>query len=198
MSHVDSFQHEIVGRFAGLPVYHPLEVIDGDFHCTPNQLVLGGGSGEHPALVVAQPQAAVACFLDTELAPQRGVHVTGWKPAIEQHLDYNHGNNLVFHDWSIADFANFDARCRSSALLNPYDDGLEMSVEHWLVLGFGEFVFFAMPELASELMDSLDDPYRHFRHERYNNIQLIPPNMPVYANGGNAFVSSRRRQEKDR
>ena len=46
MSHIDSFKHELVGLFGGLPVYHPLEVIDGDFRCDPTQLLLGGGSGE--------------------------------------------------------------------------------------------------------------------------------------------------------
>lgn len=198
MSHIDSFRHEIVGRFAGLPVYHPLEKIDGDFQCGPDQLVLGGGSGEHPALVIAKPQAAVACFLDAELSNQQGAHVEAWNAVIAHHLDYNHADNLVFHDWSISDFAEFDARCRSNTMPNPYWDELELSIEHWLVLGFGEFVFFAMPELASELMDRIDDPYRHFRHERYNNIQLIPPNVPVYANGGNAFASSRSGQENDR
>lgn len=79
---------------------------------------------------------------------------------------------------------------RSSALPNPCNE--DMSVEEWLVLGFGEFVYFAMPALASPLIERLDEPYAHFCHVRYGNIMLIPPNMPVYANGGNAFVSTRK------
>ena len=48
MSHIDSFKHEIVGLFGGLPVYHPLEDINGDFKCSTKQLVIGGGSGDQP------------------------------------------------------------------------------------------------------------------------------------------------------
>ncbi len=41
MSHIDSFRHQLVGYLGYLPVYHPLEEIDGDFRCSPRQLVLG-------------------------------------------------------------------------------------------------------------------------------------------------------------
>lgn len=60
MSHIDSFKHEIVGLFGGLLVYHPLEDIQGDFVCTPKCLLIGGGSGEHPALVIESPLKAVS------------------------------------------------------------------------------------------------------------------------------------------
>ena len=62
----------------------------------------------------------------------------------------------------------------------------------WLVCSLGEFIYFAMPELAPNIMSKLPDPYATFVHERFNNILIIPPNMPVYANGGNAWTFGRR------
>ncbi len=46
-----------------------------------------------------------------------------------------------------------------------------------------------MPDLAIEIISQLEKPYQRFNHMRYNNITLIPPNIPVYANGGNAFFN---------
>jgi hypothetical protein len=68
MSHIDSYKHEIVGLFGSLPVYHPLEDIpepatdqlQHDFGCTTEQLVIGGGSGEHSGLVFRDAQGAAA------------------------------------------------------------------------------------------------------------------------------------------
>ncbi len=51
----------------GISVYFPLEDIDGDFKCTTKQLLIGGGSGEDPALVIKNPLAATAMFLDEEI-----------------------------------------------------------------------------------------------------------------------------------
>ena len=60
MSHIDSYKHEIVGLFGCIPVYRPLEDISEpgdddpqlDFGCTTEQLVIGGGPGEHLGLVL--------------------------------------------------------------------------------------------------------------------------------------------------
>jgi hypothetical protein len=200
MSHIDSFKHEIVGLFGGLPVYHPLENIDGEFSCTTSQLLLGGGSGEHPALVIRNPLAAVAHFLDDELRSLEGNnvsvkryplkrHADAWKEIIKDHLTWDHRAHLEFNGWNIETYARFHELCRSPALPNPCSD--DKRIEDWLILGFGEFVFFAMPELAKEIVGRLDNPYTYFAHMRYNNILLIPRNVPVYANGGNAFSFGR-------
>lgn len=49
-----------------------------------------------------------------------------------------------------------------------------------------------MPELAKPIMSKLENPYEGIKHVLFNNITLIPPNMPVYANGGNAWKMSRK------
>ena len=67
MSHIDSFKHQLVGFFGCIRVYKALENINGDFQCKENDLILGGGSGEHSAMVLKNPFAAVAWFLDSEV-----------------------------------------------------------------------------------------------------------------------------------
>lgn len=93
---------------------------------------------------------------------------------------------LKYYEWDAKHHASLLSLSQSEALPNP---DLRDDLTLWLLLGIGEFVFFAMPELAPELMSQLSDPYARFRHMRYNNILLVPPNMPVYANGGNRFFT---------
>lgn len=200
MSHIDSFKHEIVGFFGYLPVYHPLEDIEGDFFCTKKQLMLGGGSGEHTALVIDSPLFAVAYFLNQELSSLKDKKfkakhyplkkkIDQWSAIIEPFLDREPKDIIKYYDWDAQRHENFHEMCRSSALPNQLQDE---NFEEWFVLGIGEFVFFSMPDLASEIMNKLCEPYKYFRHMYYNNIMVIPPNFPVYANGGNAFCFSRK------
>lgn len=47
MSYIDSFKHEHIGSVASVPIYLPLETIDGsEFKADKNSIILGGGSGE--------------------------------------------------------------------------------------------------------------------------------------------------------
>lgn len=195
MSHIDSFKHEIVGLFGSLPVYRPLEDIQGDFVCTPNNLLIGGGSGEHPALVIESPLKAVAWFLNDQLEALKipelssdrfplKAKIDEWSPIIAPYRTSSPDDILTFCDWDVDTYNDFAKLCKSAALPNPLDDEL---LETWLVLGIGEFIFFAMPDLASEIMTKLENPYIYFKHTYYSNIMVIPPNFPVYANGGNAF-----------
>lgn len=184
MSHIDSFKHELVGFLGYLPVYHPLEGIDGDFKCDPSQLLLGGGSGEHPALVIENPTSAVAYFLHEFIEDQK--ELEHWEEIISPYVNYDLAELLTFYEWSIDRYSSFHQMSKSNSLPNPCNDE-EINIERWLILGIGEFIFFSMPYLAEELMNKLEDPYKHFHHMLYNNIMVVPPNFPVYANGGNMF-----------
>jgi hypothetical protein len=198
MSHIDSFSHQIVGQFGSLPVYRPLTDINGDFQCTTKQLLLGGGSGEHPAMVLKRPNTAVARYLDDCLKSGQ-FDYCGDKPASELeeirvvasvYLNQRNEDVVAYHEWSAGTHESFEQLCRSDALPHPYDLYADlMSLEEWVILGFGEFVFFAMPDLAADIMNKLSSPYRGFGVVRFNNVMLIPPNMPVFANGGNAYRS---------
>ena len=199
MSFIDCFRHEMVGYFGGVPVYHPLQKISGDFSCDETQLVLGGGCGEHPALIIKNPLASVAWFLRSEIdelaqiAAQDSEHtfnaVQGkWEYLVEKYDNKNHIEHLEFCEWSVATYKYFFERCTSLAMLNPFFEESEQCFESWLIMGFGEFIFFAMPELAAEIMEQLENPYDYFGPMRFNNILIVPKNAPVYANGGNAFT----------
>ncbi|MGL6337947.1 MAG: hypothetical protein ACRC80_02270 [Waterburya sp.] len=193
MSHIDSFQHEIVGLFARLPVYHPLVDIDSEFKCTHKQLMIGGGSGEHPALVLQNPLAAVAYFIQDaveELDQDNSIREK-WEAIIKPYLTYTSDEILKYYDWTIETYQAFAELCKSKCLPSPYINE-EILLEIWLILGFGEFIYYAMPDLATEIMSQLEKPYQRFNHMRYNNIMLIPPNIPVYANGGNAFFNQHK------
>lgn len=83
------------------------------------------------------------------------------------------------------------AASRSPLLPNPRPG--RTGLPEWLVLGIGELVFCALPELAADLLATLPG-WRGTKlwHMRYNNILAIPPGLPVYANGGNAFAREGR------
>lgn len=47
MSYIDTFKHEHIGSVASVPIYLPLEPINGnEFQADENSIILGGGSGE--------------------------------------------------------------------------------------------------------------------------------------------------------
>jgi hypothetical protein len=194
MSHIDSFKHELVGFLGYLPVYHPLENIDGDFKCDINQLLLGGGSGEHPALVIENLTSAVAYFLSEIIEYEK--ELQSWEEIIAPYLTTSLDELLTFYDWNIDRFSSFHDMSKSISLPNPSNGD---NIELWLILGIGEFIFFSMPYLAKDLMDKLEAPYKHFHHMSYNNIMVVPPNFPVYANGGNMFFKKENSfQEKEK
>lgn len=177
MSYIDTFDHELVGFFAGLPLYHPLEAVAGaggdEFGCTPGQLVLGGGGGEHPAVVLRQPPAAVATFLQAALPPDAPVLAA----EVQQRLDDipPFDECLYFAGWSIADFAAFHDRCRAPTFVTPYNAEHDGALEAWLLCNLGEFVYFAMPELAPDVPMQLADVCAQVRRPRYFNVQILPP-----------------------
>lgn len=201
MSYIDSYRHRLVGYFGHLPVYRPLEDIgDGTtdpdsefFDCRRDQLVIGGGSGEHPGLVLLRPPAAVAAFarhsgdfdlrgaIDAELAD-----LIGRAPM------------LLFAGWTDERHAAFRTLCASGPLLNRWSPDADwfphgpLDLETWVACGLGEFVYYAMPDLASDLVERLRPLHRDKHHMRFNVILLPPPGMPVYANGGTSFDATLR------
>jgi hypothetical protein len=177
MSYIDTLDHELVGFFAGLPLYHPLETVTGsggdEFGCTPRQLVLGGGSGEHPAVVLREPTAAVAAFLQAALPPD----APALAPESAQVLDEMPPLDecLHFAGWGIADFVAFDERCRTPTFVTPYRPEQDGALEAWVLCNLGEFVYFAMPELAPDVQTHLAEVCARVRRPRYFNVQILPP-----------------------
>lgn len=177
MSYIDTFDHELVGFFAGLPLYHPLEVVAGsgsaEFGCTPDQLVLGGGDGEHPAIVLTHPTAAVVAFLES-MAPPDDPQLSAEAQAFMDEMP-SLDECLRFAGWYIADFAAFHERCMSSAFVTPFNAAEDGLLEAWALRNLGEFVYFALPELAPEARTRLADLCAVVRRPRYFNVQILPP-----------------------
>ncbi|HEX8032448.1 MAG TPA: hypothetical protein VF510_01300 [Ktedonobacterales bacterium] len=176
MSYIDTFDHELVGFFAGLPLYHPLEAVVGsggdEFGCTPDQLVLGGGDGEHPAMIVTEPATATLSFLQSALPPE---------PLISERsqdiLDEacSRHSSLMFAGWGIAQYAAFQACCTSPAFVTPYEPERDGLLEGWILANIGEFVYFAMPALAGQLLAELADVCALVREPRFFNVLILPP-----------------------
>lgn len=182
-SYIDTFDHEFVGFFAGLPLYHPTQAVDAkaehadEFGCTSSSLVLGGGPGEHPALLVTDPGGAALHFLHfwLELAPDgrpnsaEDAHSLPDAPLAER--------CLCFAGWHVRDYADFYARCQSPAIPTPYDAQLQGRVEEWILGSLGEFIYFAMPELAASALKALPDVCRRVNRPIFYNVTILPPNF---------------------
>ena len=134
MSHIDSFQHRHVGTLLGrYPIYQALEAIDGDFQARAGQFILGGGSGEHPALVIENISACVAALY---WLTDSSAEIAGVRDA----LCFNYGQVFTFYDWFIEDFHHFFEYCEPAHQSWSYrDEG--SCIEHWLMCQIGAFVY---------------------------------------------------------
>ena len=156
MSYIDTIKHELVGYINGLPIYHPIESTekadwgDYDFACTPENLVIGGGAGEHPALVMHRLGSLVALYIlfcikknseyfpDTFIAPP--------EETID-HLNeiaFYMGETLEFCSWSMTEIRDFVELAKSPLHATPLLE--KQAPEEWLKLSVGEFVYYFIME----------------------------------------------------
>jgi len=187
MSFIDGFAHRLVGYFGPIAVYWTLEAIDGpeqEFSCPACTLVLGGGSGAWPGLVVRDADALVARYLWDEHADWAGQ--AGRRDAVRERLRAP-GAGLDFANWDVEDYVRFHRVCRTM-LVHPYDADLASAgFESWLEAGLGEFILMCMPGLAAGLIEALDGARPEAGIGVHNNILVVPAGMPVDANGGSAW-----------
>jgi len=203
LSYIDRIDHEHVGFFAGLPVYRPLEsyvpeeTLDGEFSCTPDSLVLGGGYLEHPGMVIRDLNYAAAQY------------ISDWINHCEEHKcsiytdeetddwigiahDYMFGKDehLVFDciHWSMRDYSEFYSDCKSRAMNSPFAETQRRNeFESWLISNFGELVIFSYPELVTDI--GLREIMGKINMYLFGNLLILPPGYPtdhlgrVYKNG---------------
>jgi hypothetical protein len=200
MSYIDTFPHELVGYLAGIPLYHPLTTVEGekgtaDFGCSRDNLVLGGGSGEHPGLVFHRLDLLVRYYLD-ELQDEDGYTLV---PA--EVLRDSPGGAVIFREclefcgWSIADTVAFAERCRSNTLPRPFDVDCHGSIEMWLALTIGELVWRSLPHLVPSLVDAVGDSRQDILKEylRAPNVLMMPPGFERdFTNREQAFQAKLR------
>lgn len=113
MSHIDSYDHSEVGLLFGIPLYHPLTEIDMDFGSPPansSSFILGGGSGEHSAMIIRHLNYCLFMYLEF-IAEQKNIELSDCCPKYAQQLDLllnaevNKWTNLEYQ-WSMNDVSN--------------------------------------------------------------------------------------------
>lgn len=187
MSYIDTFQHEFLGFFGGLPIYHPLEEVKGDarittsFSCSPSSIIIGGGEGEHPALILQRLDCAVVHFVTRwlktfpELVPSvehvnESVWYAPWDNYIDSLLDVQSDEVFTFVEWDVKTYHNFYDRCTSLRMFTPYELELDGWFEWWVARCLGELIFFSLPELVPNLPESLPQVYSIVRKPLYINV----------------------------
>lgn len=177
MSYIDTVNHSYVGTFAKLPVYHVLETIDEDgvdeFTATPRNLVIGGGSGEHPGLVIKNLEVCVWKYLnflaDAHCKESSDIEFfSQWEESATNNEEYEYTyysvSNLKYKSWSmdtIASFVKSVDKIFEESIKYYKDKSLieDYSVEDKINIMFGEFIYFT----AKECPNSANLLSSHFR-----------------------------------
>lgn len=186
MSYIDCFRHELLGYFNGLPIYHPLEEIVGDgpreydFSGTPDNLILGGGAGEHPALVLHNLPALAASYLCLAIKENKLHHSEITIPISEKTIDAMYDlrltkSELEFCYWHMSDIHEFVELAKSPLHRTPLKEG--QRVEDWIEDSIGEFIYYSLPELIPDEFNRLFNKFRKWGAGYWmNNVRCPPPN----------------------
>ncbi|UYZ69474.1 hypothetical protein LP090_07720 [Moraxella bovis] len=190
MSDIDTIKHELLGYFNGLPIYHPLESRQGnpwgdyEFNCTPDNLILGGGAGEHPALVLHDLGGLSASYvlecIDklTEHFPERFTPPPQSTQDRLWDIASRTQKHLEFCGWSMTNIHHFVENAKSPLHGKPFDEK-EESMENWIKNSIGEFILYSLPELNPDYqeiinLDGIKDNWN--LGYWYNNFTCPPPN----------------------
>ena len=184
MSHIDSYQHEYLGQFGYLPVYRFLEKVeapwgDHDFGGGPENLVLGGGSGEHPGLVLHGLEHFVFYFLYNQLREEQQEELKDKRYADLKPYFYTGTTDLLeFCQWGVQSYVDFDEMARSERMETPCPE--EEPVEYWILASFGELIYYSLPEMNPK-QNELNEIFKPYDIQpTMGNIKLSPPGYPRY------------------
>lgn len=157
MSYIDSIKHELVGYINGLPIYHPLETItdgkwgDYDFSCSPENLVIGGGAGEHPALLIHHLGSLAALYIILCIEKHEEHFSNNFEAPPEETINrlsdiaFDTGETLEFCGWSMTCIRDLVELAKSRVHFTPLIE--KQAPEEWIKESIGEFVYFSLPEL---------------------------------------------------
>lgn len=161
MSEIDNSKHLLIGSFLGLPLYQLLEDNNSLAHRNPQDrhqmpqhflrasvpkgaLVIGGGSGEHPAIALYDPTHCVARYLQFCLeARQSEIDAELERACANMQGDLQ---TLEYCNWTNQDHLDFRQRC---GFFYRYQD--ELTFEGWLLISVGEFIFHMIPSFNNEI-----------------------------------------------
>jgi len=155
MSYIDCFKHRELGLISGIPLYQALDVIDGDeFECEVNQLVLGGGGGEHKGAVVDSIDDCI-----------RSAIIVSEHIDVKSYQDFNNNENSNFtlyetywivdyYSWMIKDIVDYNNECVKEGFSS---DCIVDSIEIWTVMKIAKLVIDGYPGLIDkDLFKNID------------------------------------------
>jgi len=188
MSYIDTIKHELVGYINGLPIYHPLEtVIDSewggyDFSCSPQNLIIGGGAGEHAALVIHNLDSLVAQYILLCIEKHTEHFADSFIAPPEETIDrlsdvaFDTKENLEFCGWSMTNIRDFVELAKSPLHFTPLLEN--QAPEEWIKESIGQFVYFSLPELSpfTEEINNLPGIKDWFPGYWMSNVTCPPPN----------------------
>ena len=162
MSSIDTSKHLRIGMLSGVPIYqllednHSLTQRNGqgghrmpehfvDSFVPAGAIVIGGGSGEHPALALYDPDHCVARYLhfcldfdSMEIPPELESAWANMQGALQ---------TLEYCEWQSQDHVDFRRRC--FGLYEVYKD--EMTFEAWILVAVGDFLFQLIPNYSPQI-----------------------------------------------
>ncbi|MBQ4810367.1 hypothetical protein J8M20_03430 [Pseudoalteromonas luteoviolacea] len=193
MSYIDSIDHEYIGKIGYLPIYHPLEEVKGekwgayDFGASPKNLVLGGGSGEHPGLVIHNLPSVVAKYLYFNLTEEEEGLLTQEEEEYITDLYYTDEEEILeFCGWTVRQHSDLFKMASSELMAESVGD--DEDVEDWIIRSIGELVFFSLPDLNPE-HEKLVKIFSKFTiNATMSNVVCIPPGYPTI--GGRKIENS--------
>ena len=146
-------------------------------HVVPKgAIVIGGGSGEHPAIALHDPDHCVARYL--EFCMRR--EPSKMDPSLKKACANMQGDlqTVEYCKWTNQDHMDFRQRCSGLyGLYGLYED--EPSFEAWLLLAVGEFVFHVLPTYST-MIQSWHQKYRTESTCWFNAVSI-----PYDSYGGN-------------
>lgn len=177
MSYIDTIKHKVVGEFNGLPLYLPTEVIkrepvfksngdiyknNPDFSCSPRTLVLGGGSGEHSAIVISNFSLLLIKYIDWVLNFEN-IKNNNFQDLLDdlcyEHIFNSDEERLDFVDWTFSEYLSFGTTKEAKSI-----EKLKMnSIEEWIEIAIGECIFFHIGEFNLNVNIELKDIYNQIQ-----------------------------------
>lgn len=198
MSTIDCFKHSFLGTFCEyVPIYIPHETIDrDDLGADVGEIILGGGGGEHPALVISDLDSCVLSFLNylvDDDCDYKSEDIDKILTEKDKKYLYYRNNTFIYYYWQIIHYASFHKA------INRYTEDYKFPFrdEMYIQCSIGELVFHSLPFLITDLevvkLRLQIKPLVY--HSIFSSIKVKPPEYNVYANGGNYFFSELYKKE---
>jgi hypothetical protein len=126
-------------------------------------------------LLIKNPEEAVSYYFRAWLEDESGLTDEEQDLLEENLLPYPDWEKVFsFCGWGVETYANFFERCKSNAVVTPYNEAEFGFFENWLYMSFGEFIFFSFPEFAEFFISKNKIISGKIECSYINNILILP------------------------